>query len=583
MLNAQQKYIPFDEQSSVPSWIKSTSLAGCNDDLICHSKYVLSQDSVRDNAKPAKAVKHLSVVKQDSDDMDATDLFGSDADVEIDGFEAPEVDADMDEAEAIVEPPSTVGESPALDHIAAVFEKAKAKGDADRSAEAATILQEHLVQFDKNHFLGFHGSNLFVFKKAEQDGRKTLTRMTKAAFNDFYSNITIPEKDQSGNTRAKPVAPIWLKTTPRRYENIVFDPSGQHKQGEYNLWGDFGVKPERYDPYKIKILTNDLILNQLCAGNEANADYLIKWMAHGVQHPATKPGVAIVLRGKQGTGKSTLGNKLWVPIWGGHGITMSNSRHLTGNFNAHMRTSVGVFSDEAQYVGDHQGTQALKALITEDYGIHEAKGIDADLQRNYVKVIMATNSEWAVNATADARRFFVLDVSEKMAGVRTEETQKFWAQINHYIANGGVAQFLDYLLKVDLTGFNPAVFPDTEGLKKQREYSLDPTTRTVVKAVLAGRFSIGGSSFTKTGLEITKNDMHDSVNSLCKELGIHSSKWPSREAISKKLKDLGVLTTRAKDAQRTRSYVFPPIDDLERNIIEANKLSADYFDDGESD
>jgi hypothetical protein len=299
-----------------------------------------------------------------------------------------------------------------------------------------------------------------------------------------------------------------------------------------------------------------------------------------VQFPAIKPQVAIVLRGAEGTGKGTLGNKIWVPIWGEHGITMSHSRHLTGNFNAHMRTSVGVFSDEAQYVGDSAGNQALKALITEDFNLVEAKGIDADLKRNYLKVIMATNSEWAINAGPDARRFFVLDVSEQMAGVRTDEKELFWGTINKYLSNGGVAQFLDYLLKIDLTGFNPARFPETEALKGQREFSLDPTTCTVINAIMTGKFTYG-TRFIESGLEIDKVDVRKSVEDFCRSSNLHRNQWPSDNIISKRLLALGVKSGRRSDASRARTYTFPPIGVLERKIIEVNKLRDNFFSDDE--
>ena len=70
-----------------------------------------------------------------------------------------------------------------------------------------------------------------------------------------------------------------------------------------------------------------------------------------------------------------------------------------------------MFADEAFFSGDKQGEQVLKAVITEPKIVIERKGIDAELQDNYLKVFMSTNSDWAVPATKDERRYCVCDVS----------------------------------------------------------------------------------------------------------------------------------------------------------------------------
>ena len=46
-----------------------------------------------------------------------------------------------------------------------------------------------------------------------------------------------------------------------------------------------------------------MIFDVLAAGNEDHFTYIIMWFAHLVQRPHESPGVALVFRGEEGTGK----------------------------------------------------------------------------------------------------------------------------------------------------------------------------------------------------------------------------------------------------------------------------------------
>ena len=57
-----------------------------------------------------------------------------------------------------------------------------------------------------------------------------------------------------------------------------------------------------------------------------------------------------------------------------HALQITHAKHLTGAFNAHMRTVLFMFADEAFFAGDKANEGALKGLITEDYRVNEGKG-----------------------------------------------------------------------------------------------------------------------------------------------------------------------------------------------------------------
>jgi hypothetical protein len=189
-------------------------------------------------------------------------------------------------------------------------------------------------------------------------------------------------------------------------------------------------------------------------------------MARLVQHPDRQGETAIVMRGGEGTGKGTLARAL-LHILGQHGLTISNAKHLTGNFNGHLRDCAFLFADEAFYAGDKQHVGVLKALITEPSITVESKYKNPVQVPNFVHLMMASNEQWVVPAALDARRFCVLEVSEER-----KSDHDYFAAIWREMDNGGYEAMLHDLLTYDLTRFNVRAVPVTRGLQTQRGLSL---------------------------------------------------------------------------------------------------------------
>jgi len=111
----------------------------------------------------------------------------------------------------------------------------------------------------------------------------------------------------------------------------------------------------------------------LCSGDDRVFEYLLSWLARCVQKPERPAEVAIVMCGGRGTGKGAF-VRAFGSIFGQHFTHISQARHLTGNFNAHLEDSVVLFVDEGFWAGDKQGEAVLKHLITEPSMMIERKG-----------------------------------------------------------------------------------------------------------------------------------------------------------------------------------------------------------------
>ena len=271
----------------------------------------------------------------------------------------------------------------------------------------------------------------------------------------------------SGQMRWVGEAEWWqLQNDRQQYSKVIFYPE-RNVPGAFNLWRGFSVKPrdtascDRYIEHLHEVI---------CDGDENNAEYLMNWMAWKLQNPHEPPGVAVVLRGVQGAGKGEFVHG-YGRLFGPYYRHVTNAKHLVGNFNAHLLATALLFADEAFFAADRTHDGILKALITEPHLSIEKKGYDLlDAARNCLGVFMASNNNWVIPADHDARRYFVLIVSDRRKG-----DGSYFAKIRHEMTNGGAAALMHRLLQRDLTGFDIRDRPLTAALRQQQRYSIRGT------------------------------------------------------------------------------------------------------------
>ncbi len=293
--------------------------------------------------------------------------------------------------------------------------------------------------------------------------REVRVRLSFTDFRHYFMNQHVQAKANS----TVPLGDFWLESPQRRqYEHVVFSPV-QAAPEDYNLWKGWAFDPEPGDWSLLRAHIRD----NVCRGERDLYEYLIKWMARGVQMLDTPGQVAIVFRGKRGVGKGTLASA-YGRLFGQHFLHASQAKHITGNFNSHLRDCLLLFADEAFWAGDKQGESSLKTLITESVIPIEGKGKDVITEKNRVKLMIASNQAWVVPAGFEERRFAVYDVSE--AQMQSSDYFKAIAKQLEANDNLGYKGMLYDLLELDLSNFNVYKVPTTTGLLEQKLASMMP-------------------------------------------------------------------------------------------------------------
>jgi len=335
------------------------------------------------------------------------------------------------------------------------------------SAKEAVISPRLHEMNEKFAVIGNLGGRCLVIQEVydEQMKRSSLTRQSFTDFRNRYMNQFEIGENAKGDPIRIPVGKWWLEHPQRReFDRLVFQP-GRTPEGSYNLWQGYGCNA-------LPGVNHESFLKHLhetvCCGVDEHYTYLIGWLARTVQHPDEPGHTAVVMRGRQGTGKSFFA-KHFGHLFGRHFLHVSNASHLVGNFNGHLRDSIVVFGDEAFFAGDKRHESVLKTLVTEDTIIIETKGVDAEACPNYAHLILASNSTWVVPLGDGDRRYFVVDVDESHA-----RDVKHFGGIARDLKNGGYENLLHYLMHYDLSDYNVQAIPDTEARRSQRQESMNP-------------------------------------------------------------------------------------------------------------
>jgi hypothetical protein len=263
------------------------------------------------------------------------------------------------------------------------------------------------------------------------------------------------------------------KTT---YREVGVWAPGAEPKGALNLWQGFAVEPQTVDGREEVAARAALMLKHLrdviCDGDDALYEWLLDWMADGVQRVGHKVRIAVVLMGEEGVGKGTFVDMLAAMYGRAFTVRATNPKHIVGAFNSILQDKVLLFGDEALFAGDRKIEGVLKGLVTEEEGIAERKGVDAVSARNVLRIVMATNNRHAIPVGPGARRYAVLTVSERYAAMK-EGHHAYFAALREAIEDReAVGVLLAELLGRAVVRTRVDRAPQTQALVEQKELTL---------------------------------------------------------------------------------------------------------------
>lgn len=421
----------------------------------------------------------------------------------------------------------------------------------DRAKALQQLNERHAVVND-------HGKIVI----AERLPTGAIRESTPTDFRQQYANNYYRRGKDSPSV---PIGRTWLASPSRRecMGGYVYLPGDEPiiPVGEgltaMNRWSGWGCKPRPYSDGMCDTFIEHLREN-VCGGVEAHYEWLLDWLANAVQQPDRKSGHAVILRGRQGSGKSILADRLNALVGPQNCVTVASETLITGTFNAHLSNKLFLFSEEAVWAGSKTARGTLKNLVTSHQWTIHPKGRTPRTEPNLIRLLMTSNESFVWPAEIDDRRAVIFDVSSDRIG-DSDFFNKIGEEMGYEGARpaDGAAVFLHMLLtrKINEQRLRNEA-PVTQGLRDQFEQNMTDAERLALHILENGTIP-GAGQLTDDGTA-QKLIMDDFVAEAYDAIGPRAMQNLDRRQLGKDLKGLLGLTDDGW-SRRSRASQMPTL------------------------
>lgn len=279
-------------------------------------------------------------------------------------------------------------------------------------------------------------------------------RVTPASFRDY---LEAPRRylerrvnaDGQVQYKTTSAAATWLKWPLRNEVKCVTYAPGKKKfiNGEFNIWPGWKVAPKKGCVKRFHQLI-DFLFQHAEAGAK---EWFLQWCAYPLQHPGTKLFSCVVVHGVvHGTGKSLVGYTLG-EIYGNN-FTEVRESLMTSRFNEQLEAKQFILGDDIKTT--RRDADNVKTMLTQQILWVERKGIPKFPVPDRINYYFTSNHPDVFFLEDTDRRFFIHEVIGSPLPFTFYED--YWTWLTK---GGGAAAVFDYLLSVDISGFNPAAPP----------------------------------------------------------------------------------------------------------------------------
>jgi hypothetical protein len=371
--------------------------------------------------------------------------------------------------------------------------------ELDEDAVVAAAIEE----ISEDHAVVIRGEKLGVLWEHYDPrfNRLSESYLSKRDFVDrFVTSIQLPpdhERQTQKRDKRLNQGELWFNSPQRRsFEGVYFAPGENLGPGFLNLWRGFAVEPAD-NPQGWGLLKEHLF-EHVAAGDQSSYDYILNWLAFSVQKLNLPIGVALVLIGPKGAGKSIV-TELFGHLFGPHTFVTSRMDDVIGRFNDRLETTVLLGLEEAVAPQNRAADGTLKDLVTRKTLRLEGKFFGTWTAPNHLRIIVTSNNEHVVRADGSERRYAVFDVASPYQA-DPDARRNYFGRIVEQMETGGYAAMLGELLQRNIRDWNPEAIPETEALKRQKILNLinDPVRAFLHERLIAGDFITVGSTMTMT-------------------------------------------------------------------------------------
>jgi len=232
-----------------------------------------------------------------------------------------------------------------------------------------------------------------------------------------------------------------------RVNNIINDPAQnlffeENGVKYFNLFQNTKYLVEKPNEYKDWNTIKTILFN-LCGNNKEYFDWVLNWFACLYNKPTYRFSTSIIFIGDKGSGKGMFSEAL-MKIFGKCAYR-ANSKDLTNNFNSQLFEGklLLIANEIIDQKNKYQFSNDLKEFVTEKEISVEKKFSDRYMCKNYIKLVLFSNSNQPISIEEDDRRYAVFK-SQKLH-MSYAERKKYWDDEDNYFTNQveGFCSFLN--------------------------------------------------------------------------------------------------------------------------------------------
>lgn len=281
------------------------------------------------------------------------------------------------------------------------------------------------------------------------------------------------------NTFGADAVKMWMASEVRwmvYQEDVMFEPGVDLGERRINLFQGMPVEPVKPEPGECDVMLE--LLRYLCSTSEAPGmgpdeivDWVLCWLSLPLQRPGAKMATALVFHGPQGTGKNLFFDCIR-DLYGEYGV-MVGQTELEEKYNAWLSAKLFIVGDEVVSRQEMYHTKnRLKWIISQEQKIPiRSMHADTRWESNHANLVFLSNESQPLALEQGDRRFMVIYTP-------VAEDGTLYARVRAFLASGGAAKFLHFLMHRELGDFETHTKPPlTKAKETLIELGLKPAER----------------------------------------------------------------------------------------------------------
>lgn len=371
------------------------------------------------------------------------------------------------------------------------------------------------------------GNTRWLSRNKDDDGTDTWELLRSMPFSDNKIAIKVTKKGEDDKEEefktsfysilqefsVHPDFPIFDKLDFRPY---LREDQKDYRDGEvFNLFNSFPHNPDGECDEKLIEPVLHCMREVLSAGNEDFFQYYVRYLAHAVQCPNEKPGIAIIFITPQGLGKDMIHYDFLRRVFGHKLLHRVNDLSaITRKFNKKLEGKLITIIGEIRSYNNELDSEALKGVITDHTLNIEPKGKDPYEIKDFQRFIAHTNNSIPVGIKPDDRRFVIHKVGKEHI-----QSREYYNTLAKTIKDPQVAlHFFKFLAQMDLSNFDIRDRPTTIA-KQELQILTAPNVYRFMADVYKKNWKLTDAKITDDEIKIHTTKLYENYSKWIVENG----------------------------------------------------------------